>query len=109
MPRRGTIHDIGNSMSYKRLICKKRKIERKSTSLVAQKTNHSLKAVEQYNLNLDRVAFCLEKNLSVDEASFVTGLSKKLIIEYQILDQEIKNSATENTLTNTIDFDDIPF
>jgi hypothetical protein len=109
LPRRGTIHDMGTSMSHKRLICKKRKIERKSTSLVAQETSHSPEAVERYNLNLDRVAFCLGKRLSIEEASFVTGLSKKLIIEYRNLDQEINNSTVDNTLTNTIDFDDIPF
>lgn len=109
LPRRGTVHDMGTSMSHKHLICKKRKIENKSTSLVAQETNHSPEAVERYSLNLDRVAFCLGKNLSIEEASFVTGLSKNLILEYQNLDQEIKNTFIDNKLPDTIDFDDIPF
>jgi hypothetical protein len=109
LPRRGTVHDMGTSMSHKRLICKKRKIERKSTSLVARETNHSHEAVERYTLNLDRVTFCLEKNLSIDEASFVTGLSKNLIVEYRNLDQEIKNNFIDNNFSDTLNFDDIPF
>lgn len=109
LPRRGTVHDMGTSMSHKRLICKKRKIDKKSTSMVARETKHSPEAVERYSLNLDRVAFCLEKKLSIEEASFVTGLSKNLIIEYRNLDHEIKNSVTNESIPNTVDFDDIPF
>jgi len=73
LPRRGTIHDMGRSMSHKTTICKKRKVERKSTSLVAQETNHSPEAVDKYTLDLDRVTFCLEKNLSVENASTNDG------------------------------------
>ena len=74
---------------------------------MAQETNHSPEAVDRYTLNLDRAAFCLEKNLSIEEASFVTGLSKNLIIEYKGLDQEIK-SASQN-YSDIDDYDDIPF
>lgn len=108
LPRRGTIHDMGRSISHKTIICKKRKIERKSTSLVAQETNHSPEAINKYTLNLDRVTFCLEKNLSIQETSFVTGLSKNLIIEYKNLDQEIKTTSNDNPF-DIVDYDDIPF
>lgn len=109
LPRRGTVHDLGSSMSHKRLICKKRKIERKPASLVAQETNHSPEAVERYSLNLDRITFCLNKKLSIEEASFVTGISNKLTIEYRNLAQEIQNDSTSKNLPNSIDYDDIPF
>ena len=95
-------------MSHKTTICKKRKVERKSTSLVAQETNHSPETVDKYTLDLDRVTFCLEKNLSVENASFVTGLSKKLIIEYKNLAQEIKNASTNDGFFDNIE-DEIPF
>lgn len=104
LPRRGTIHDMGRSISHKANICKKRKIERKSTSLVAQETNHSPEAVDRYTLDLDRVSFCLGRNLSIEDTSFVTGLSKNLVIEYKNLAQEIKSSSTNDT-----DYYDIPF
>jgi hypothetical protein len=107
LPRRGTVHDMGRSMSHKATICRKRKIERKSTSLVAQETNHSPNAVDRYTLDLDRVGFCLEKKLSVEEASFVTGLSKNLVLEYRKLSDEIK--GTPPCSYGGIDLDDIPF
>ena len=107
LPRRGTIHDMGRSISHKTTICKKRKIERKSTSAVAQETNHSHEAVDRYTLNLDRVAFCLERSLSVEDASFVTGLSKNLVIEYRKLAQEVK-SADDDYYFDNIE-DEIPF
>jgi len=77
-------------------------------SLVAQETNHSPEAVDKYTLDLDRVTCCLEKNLSVENASFVTGLSKKLIIEYKNLAQEIKNASTNDGFFDNIE-DEIPF
>ena len=108
LPRRGTIHDMGRSVSHKTTICRKRKIERKSTSQVAQETHHTPEAVDRYTLNLDRVTFCLEKNLSVEDASFVTGLSKNLVLEYKDLSQEIKSSSPNKDFS-VITEDDIPF
>ena len=98
---------MGRSMSRKTTICKKRKIERKSTSLVAQETNHSHEAIDRYTLNLDRVAFCLEKNLSVEDASCVTGLSKNLVLEYRKLAQEVKSASADDYFDNFED--EIPF
>jgi hypothetical protein len=100
---------MGRSMSHKTTICRKRKIERKSTSQVAQETNHTPEAVDRYTLNLDRVTFCLEKNLSVEDASFVTGLSKNLVLEYKSLDHEIKSFSPNNDSSGITEYDDIPF
>ena len=38
VPRRGTIHDLGRSVTHKAVICYKRLVEKKSTSEVAQET-----------------------------------------------------------------------
>jgi len=108
LPRRGTIHDIGRSVSHKTTICRKRKMERKSTSQVAQETSHTPEAVDRYTLNLDRVTFCLEKNLSIEDASFVTGLSKNLVLEYKNLAHEIKGFSPNNDFSGITE-DDIPF
>lgn len=105
LPRRGTIHDMGRSFSHKPIICKKRKLEQKSTSEVARETNHSPEAVDRYTLNLDRVSFCLKKGLSVNETSFVTSIGKNTVIEYQALDEEI-NSDKYSDLFN---LDNLPF
>jgi hypothetical protein len=109
LPRRGTIHDLGRSVSHKATICRKRKVEKKPTSLVAQETNHSPEAVDRYTLNLDRVSFCLGRNLSPEDTSFVTGLSKNLVIEYRQLAQEIDHASVPNSSLDTLQDDDIPF
>ena len=40
VPRRGTIHDMGRSITHKAIICYKRLVEQKPTSQVAQETFH---------------------------------------------------------------------
>lgn len=104
LPRRGTVHDIGRSVSHKSLICKKRRLDGKSTSEVARETGHTNEAVDRYTLNLDRVQFCTKIGLSVETASFVTGLSKNLVIEYRDVAEEIE------ALKSKEDYEeDIPF
>jgi Protein of unknown function (DUF1670) len=46
VPRRGTIHDMGRSITHKGIICYKSLVEHKPTSQVAQETFHSAKEVE---------------------------------------------------------------
>jgi Protein of unknown function (DUF1670) len=48
VPRRGTIHDMGRSITHKRIICYKRLVEKKTTSQVAAETYHSPQEVEYY-------------------------------------------------------------
>ncbi len=90
LPRRGTIHDLGRSLTHKRLICKKRNLEKKSISQISRETDHSPQAITRYTTDLNRVQFCLNKNLSISDVSFVTNLSHGLTIEYVNLIDEIK-------------------
>lgn len=105
LPYRGTVHDMGSNISHKGIICKKRFLERKSVSQTARETHHSPEAVSRYEVSFNRVLFCLEKGLSVQETSFVTRLSKNLILQYQNLGQEIDKAKQQGD----IDFDDLPF
>ena len=52
-------------------------------------TNHYPKAIDRCTRDLKRVSLCLEKFL-VEDASFVTGLSKYLVIECANLIQELR-------------------
>lgn len=90
LPRRGTIHDIGRSISHKGVICRKRRGEGKSTTEVALETGHTPESVTRYTEDLDRVAYCLKIGLSIETTSFVTGLSKNLVLEYQKVNKEIE-------------------
>ena len=53
------------------------------------KTHHSPSAVDRYLGDFDRVRFCLKKGLSVEETSFITQLSKSLVVEYADLIEEL--------------------
>jgi len=105
LPRRGTIHDMGSSLSHKGIICKKRKAERKSISEVARETNHSPQAIDRYTQDLDRVSLCLKKGLSINDTSFVTNLGKNLVVEYRTLSNEIEVAKKENLF----DLNKLPF
>ena len=73
---------MGPTVSHKKKIVRKIKIDGKSSSDVARETNHSLDSVDRYALDFERINFCLRKGLSVDGTSHVTSLSKKLVLEY---------------------------
>ncbi len=89
LPRRGTVHDLGRSISHKQIICRKSVLDRKATPDIALETYHSPMAVDRYLGDFERVCFCLKKGLSVEEAAFTTQLSKSLIVEYAELIEEL--------------------
>lgn len=82
LPSRGSLHDLGQTVSHKRSICYKRLVEKKSTSQVANETFHSPEAVEQYVQALRRVQLCHDQDLTVADISQATGMSVRLVKEY---------------------------
>ena len=82
LPSRGSLHDLGQTVSHKRSICYKRLVEKKTTSQIANETFHSPQAVEQYVQDLRRVQLCRDQGLTISDTSHVTGLSTRLIEEY---------------------------
>ncbi len=90
IPRRGTVHDMGRSVSHKGLIAKKALVEGKSPPTVAWEAAHSLSSVERYLVDLMRVYISLRRRgMSVDETAFATGLSRSLVQEYDALIGEL--------------------
>lgn len=82
LPSRGSLHDLGQTVSHKRIICYKRLVEKKTTSQVANETFHSPEAVEGYVQALRRVQLCQDQGLTIADTSQATGLSVRLIQEY---------------------------
>jgi hypothetical protein len=82
VPCRGTIHDMGRSVSHKAIICYKRLVEKKPTSQVAQETFHSAEEVEYYVQTLRRVQICRDSGMALDDIAQATGHSKSLVREY---------------------------
>jgi len=96
IPRRGTIHDMGRSISHKAIICYKRLVEKKTTSQVAVETLHDPEEVEYYVQCLRRIKLCSEAGMEVEEISQTTGHSKSLIQEYLDLIGQLRLSTNKN-------------
>jgi hypothetical protein len=90
IPRRGTIHDMGPSVTHKAIICYKSLVEKKPTSQVAQETFHSPEDVEHYVQCLRRIQLCRDKGLTPDEITQATGHSLSLVFEYLDLIREFR-------------------
>jgi hypothetical protein len=82
LPCRGTIHDMGRSVSHKAIICYKRLVEKKPTSQVAQETFHSAEEVEYYVQTLRRVQLCKDSGMDLEDIAQATGHSQSLVREY---------------------------
>jgi Protein of unknown function (DUF1670) len=93
IPRRGTVHDMGRSVTHKAIICYKSLVEKKPTSQVAQETYHSAEDVEHYVQCFRRIQLCRDKGLSPDQIAQATGHSLALVQEYLELMEEFRIPA----------------
>ena len=82
IPRRGTIHDIGRSVTHKAIICRKHFREGKTIEQTSRETRHSPAAVTRYTNDYTRVRECLKAGWKASKIAFATGLSKSLAKEY---------------------------
>jgi uncharacterized protein DUF1670 len=82
VPRRGTVHDMGRSLTHKAIICFKRLVEKKPTSQVAQETYHTPDEVEYYVQCFRRIQACRDGGLSKEDTALATGHSLSLVQEY---------------------------
>jgi hypothetical protein len=90
LPRRGTLHDLGPSVTHKRVIARKVLKERKSTAQTARETAHTPESVDRYLLDLMRCYVCLKRaQQSPEQTAFATGLSLALVNEYVALIDEL--------------------
>jgi len=101
VPRRGTVHDLGPTVTHKRVIARKVLRERKSTSQTASETHHTPESVDRYLLDLMRCYICLKRaHQPIEQTAFATGLSLSLVREYAALIEEL--DLTDETLTDLL-------
>jgi len=91
IPRRGTIHDAGNSLSHKWIICHKRYAEGKNADQIARETYHSLEAVDRYLGQFDRVRHCLQQGMNTAEIAHILNCSVSLVEVYLQIDKELES------------------
>jgi Protein of unknown function (DUF1670) len=85
LPRRGTIHDMGPTLTHKKEICRLLFIEGKTVSQVINLTKHSARAIERYITNFRQVFTCKTNGLTVQETALASKLSQRLVEEYHRL------------------------
>lgn len=100
LPRRGTIHDMGPTLTHKKEICRLLFIDGKTVSQVVNLTKHSTKAIDRYITNFRQVFTCKTKGLNVQETAHATKLSKRLVEEYHRLfdDYAVTSSKFDDLL-----------
>lgn len=91
LPYRGTIHDMGPTVTHKREIVRLR-LQKVSTPEIARRTNHSEEAVDRYINDYERVIRISDIFEPIDIA-FITKLSESLVIEYLELKKEFHIGA----------------
>lgn len=94
IPHRGRIHDMGPTVTHKKQICHMVIVQGRTIESVAQASKHSPEAVTRYVQDYRRVHQCLKNGFSLQQTSYMTKLSKKVVTEYADLQQENKTIMT---------------
>ena len=90
LPTRGSIHDMGPTLTHKDMILRKLIFQGKSVEVVCRETDHSPEAVLRYTTNFKQVLLCQAKGFDVAQTSFATKLSHRLIEEHRALIAEYR-------------------
>ena len=91
LPHTGVIHDMGTTLTHKRIIVYKHIVEKKDPSVVARETNHSQLAVDKYIKDFYRVKTLVNDKKDVDFIHHTTNISRHVINQYlQIINNYVK-------------------
>ncbi len=93
IPRRGTIHDIGPSLTHKKIIINKLFIEHKSVQQVCRETYHSISSIQRYIVAFKQILLCKKKGMNTDETAFAVRRTKRLVQEYEKIIDEYKDNS----------------
>jgi hypothetical protein len=102
LPRRATVHDMGPTITHKRIIIHKLFIEQQTVEQVARDTNHSFEAIQNYIGTFRQVILCRTKAMTIEETAFAIKRTVRLVNQYQaIIDHYGQQSEV---LKNLLDF-----
>jgi hypothetical protein len=91
LPHCGVIHDMGTTITHKRVIVYKHIVEKKDPSVIARETNHSQVAVDKYLKDYHRVKTLADDNRDIDFIHHTTNIARAVIIQYlQIINDYVK-------------------
>jgi len=91
LPHTGVIHDMGSTLTHKRIIIYKHIVEKKDPSIVARETNHSQHAVDKYIKDFNRVKTLVNDNKDIDFIHHTTNIARPVVKQYlQIINNYVK-------------------
>lgn len=91
LPHTGIIHDMGTTLTHKRIIIYKHVVEKKDPSTVARETNHSQMAVDKYLKDFNRVKTLVNDNKDINFIHHTTNIARTVIKQYlQIINNYVK-------------------
>jgi hypothetical protein len=91
LPHTGVIHDMGTTLTHKKIIVYKHIVEKKDPSVVARETNHSQNAVDRYLKDFNRVKTLVNDNKDINFIHHTTNIAKPVINQYlQIINNYVK-------------------
>ena len=91
LPHTGVIHDMGTTLTHKRIIIYKHIIEKKDPLIVARETNHSQPAVDKYIKDFNRVKTLVDDKKDIDFIHHTTNIAKHVIKQYlEIINNYVK-------------------
>lgn len=91
LPHPGNLQDMGSCLTHKYQIIYKCMVEKKDPLVVARETNHTIKAVDNYLKDFNRVKTLFLDGKTPDYIHLVTKMSLNLIAQYvNIINQYVK-------------------
>ena len=91
LPHTGVIHDMGTTLTHKRIIVYKHIVEKKDPAIVARETNHSQRAVDKYIKDFYRVKTLVNDKKDVEFIHHTTNIARHVINQYlQIINNYVK-------------------
>jgi hypothetical protein len=91
LPHTGVIHDMGTTLTHKRIIVYKHVVEKKDPSIVARETNHSQMAVDKYLKDFSRVKTLVNDDKDINFIHHTTNIARPVIKQYlQIINNYVK-------------------
>jgi hypothetical protein len=91
LPHPGNLQDMGSCLTHKYQIIYKCVVEKKDPLVVARETNHSIRAVDHYLKDFNRVKTLYLDGKGVDYIQLVTKMSSRLVSQYvNIINQYVK-------------------
>jgi len=98
LPRRGTIHDLGPTLSHKKGIIRRWLLERKTVQQIVRETDHRPQSISRYINSFQRVILCFRKGLTPKETSTTLRMSLRLVMDYWDLIQTFNQGGAIDAL-----------